>query len=598
MRLFLLLLLGLGLAAVTYLFLERMGRRALLPMALRTIAWTALLVLIADLSCPSRPVLGSRPLVLLDRSLSLAAAGGRWSEAHDSANGRGEVIGFGDERPATDTASRGRSQLAPALIAALATSRPVTVVTDGEIEDAGEIPADLLRQADVLVLPRAAGTDAALTEVIGPARATAGDTATLEFEARATAGFHSDSLRVEVREGARVLIRRPLSLPAGAAERGTLRVPTSGLAAGEHLLTVALAGTGDAEPRDDARLHLLAVDATPGVVLVASPPDLDSRTLYRTLTDVARLPVKGFVRLEPGRWRDIVTLRPVDAAEVRRAATRADLLMAKGAVSDVTDGARARGQLRWSSGEGGEALSDGDWYLSGAAGGPLAGALFGFPLDSFPPATRLAALVPQDHDWTALTAQLGRRGAERPAVIGRENGRRREVVVGVDGLWRWAFRGGSSEAAYRSLVGASVAWLLGAADSSHAAARPARAVVEQGRPLIFERSGPTSGAAVTISLDGALSRQDTLRFDGAGQARLYLPPGRYRYRLAQGGEGTVAVEQYSAEWWPRPRVLESHAGQRPVPVEPGNARRLVWLFLLCVAALAGEWFARRRLGLR
>jgi hypothetical protein len=597
MRLLLLSLIGLALSALTYLFLERLGRRALLAMALRTVTWTVLLVLIADLSCPARPVAAGRPLVLLDRSLSLLAAGGRAAEARDSAAGRGDVIGFGDERPGSDTAARGRSTLAPALVAALATSRPVTVVTDGEIEDASDIPADLLRQADMVVLPRAAGTDAALSEVIGPAHITAGDTVALEFEARATAGFRSDSLRIEVREGARILVRRPFALAAGAAMRGTIRVPTAGLGAGEHLLTVTLAATGDAETRDDGRLHLLSIDATPGVVLVASPPDFDSRTLYRTLIDVARLPVKGFVRLESGRWRNIVTLRPVDAAEVRQAATRADLLIAKGAVNDVIEGARARGLLRWPSGEDGESLSDGDWYLSGSAGGPLAGALFGFPLDSFPPATRLAALAPSEMEWTALTAQLGRRGAERPAVTGHENGRRREVVVGVDGLWRWAFRGGSSEAAYRALVGASISWLLGGADSGHSAARPARAVVEQGRPLTFERLGP-AGGAMAISLDGASIIRDSLRFDGAGQARLYLPPGRYRYRLAAGGEGTVAVEQYSSEWWPRQADLTSHVGQRPVPTDQGSARRLVWLFFLCVAALAGEWFVRRRLGLR
>jgi len=183
-------------------------------------------------------------------------------------------------------------------------------------------------------------------------------------------------------------------------------------------------------------------------------------------------------------------------------------------------------------------------------------------------------------------------------VTGRESGRRREVIIAVDGLWRWGFRGGSSEAAYRSLVGASVSWLLGAADSSRAIARPVRPVVEQGRPLVFERLLPAAGRALAITFDGAASRRDTLRFDGDGLARLYLSPGRYHYRLAAGGEGTVAVEQYSTEWWPRQAVLQSRPGQRPVPVESGNARRLIWLFFLCVTALAAEWFARRRLGLR
>ena len=36
----------------------------------------------------------------------------------------------------------------------------------------------------------------------------------------------------------------------------------------------------------------------------------------------------------------------------------------------------------------------------------------------------------------------------------------RRVVIGVQGLWRWAFRGGSSEQAYRALFAGTVDWLL------------------------------------------------------------------------------------------------------------------------------------------
>ena len=53
------------------------------------------------------------------------------------------------------------------------------------------------------------------------------------------------------------------------------------------------------------RLHIVTVAPTPGVVLLAGPADWDSRFLYRTLREVAQLPVRGFVRIEPtagGRW--------------------------------------------------------------------------------------------------------------------------------------------------------------------------------------------------------------------------------------------------------------------------------------------------------
>ena len=78
-------------------------------------------------------------------------------------------------------------------------------------------------------------------------------------------------------------------------------------------------GRGDAEPRTDARLHLVTVAPTPGVVLLAAPADWDSRFLYRTLRDVAQLPVRGFVRIEGDRWRSMADLSAgVDASESGR----------------------------------------------------------------------------------------------------------------------------------------------------------------------------------------------------------------------------------------------------------------------------------------
>ncbi|MEP6472517.1 MAG: hypothetical protein ABJC74_02290, partial [Gemmatimonadota bacterium] len=114
MRLILLALLGTAMAAVTYLVFERMGRRALLPMLLRAVAWTALLVLLADLSCSDRPGATAQPLVLLDRSLSFAADSAHFATVRDSAARLGQVLNFGDERPGTDTALRGRSELGAA----------------------------------------------------------------------------------------------------------------------------------------------------------------------------------------------------------------------------------------------------------------------------------------------------------------------------------------------------------------------------------------------------------------------------------------------------------------------------------------------------
>ena len=169
----------------------------------------------------------------------------------------------------------------------------------------------------------------------------------------------------------------------------------------------------------------------------------------------------------------------------------------------------------------------------------------------------------------------------------------------MDGLWRWAFRGGASEQSYRAWVAATASWLLGGADSARGLARTVRPVVTNGRPLVFEwsGSGPARPLAVAWS-DGDAPRADTLRFDGAGRATVWLSPGEYRYRLEGGGGGTVAVEEYSEELLPRAVVLTTRDARVSRPAGRTAARDWLWLFAIGALAFAGEWLARRRLGLR
>jgi hypothetical protein len=292
-------------------------------------------------------------------------------------------------------------------------------------------------------------------------------------------------------------------------------------------------------------------------------------------------------------------LRPVAGDLVRRAARRADLLILKGGVSDFAEATTARGIWSWPSGEGGETLVPGDWYLSAADASPMTGAFLGQAVDSFPPTIQLTPMEPGPRDWVALFAQLGRRGQQRPAVFGRQDGRVRRVTVAVDGLWRWPFRGGSSEQSYRAWVAATTSWLLGGSDSARGVARPVQSVVPNGRPVVFEWAGSGSSVPQRLVWSGpAADRADTLNFDGDGRATVWLPPGEYRYRLAGGGAGTVAVEQYSDELLPRPVTLTPHEGRVTHSGERTTARDWIWLFGICVLALSGEWLARRRLGLR
>jgi hypothetical protein len=74
--------------------------------------------------------------------------------------------------------------------------------------------------------------------------------------------------------------------------------------------------------------------------------------------------------------------------------------------------------------------------------------------------------------------------------------------------------------------------------------------------------------------------------------------GRYRYRLEGGGEGVIAVESYSDEWLPRTPALREQKAAAVLAGGRTNARQWLWLFGLCVAGFSGEWWARKRLGLR
>jgi hypothetical protein len=587
--------LALGLSGFTYLRLERLGRRSWIPLLLRAIGYTTLGLLVVNLTCAVRSP-ARRPLVLLDASLSLSAPGGRWGEARDSAGRWGEIRDFGDERAGSDSLPiRGRSLLAPSLLAASASDRPIIVVSDGEIEDVPEIPPDILARSGVRLFIRDRQPDWAITRVTGARRVTAGDSIRLEAVIQPPPGQKRDTATIQVSTEGSGIARRSVRLRGG--DRARIVIPTTRLRPGDHVLQVTLSGNRDPEPRTDTRLHMVTVAATPGVVLLAGAADWDSRFLYRTVREVSQLPVRGFVRLEGNRWRSMSDLRSVSLDQVRRSARGADLLILKGPVGDAANGSRARGVWTWISGESGPA-QPGDWYLLPQGDSPVSGAFLGQSLDSLPPAVELAPMEPDRGSWVTLSAQLGRRGLRRPAVYGKQDGRVRRVTVAVGGLWRWAFRGGPSEQSYRSWVSETASWLLGGTDSAQGQARPVQPVVANGRPIVFEWIGAGQPSPLGLTWSGDSISRDTLFFDGDGRATVWRSPGVYRYRLASGGEGMVAVEQYSDELLQRPVTLSPHEPRLARPKGSTTARDWLWLFGICILAFSGEWLARRRLGLR
>jgi len=597
--------------------------------ALRAAALGALVLLLWNPSGARIAAGGAPPLVLLDASLSMAGHGGRWRDALDTGRALAQggiiwrfgerVAGF-DTLPPTDGASR----LAPALDAAAARGGPVTVVSDGAIPDLADIPPDLARRARIVVLPRAPFFDAFVASVEGPRRVAAGDTIRLRVSygaagktagdtARKRAGKGEDrSATLAVNVSGRRILSRPVVLPdSGIVSTDLTLSPSpafygpftgSSPTGGWQVLEVRVEGVaGDSEPRDDSRLFVLEVKPQPSVVLLASPPDWETRFLARTLEDVARVPVRTFIEAEPGgsRWRDAATLESRAPSEVARAVAGAALVIEAGDPATFSRFSPQGAVLLWP----GTRRLDGDWYVQPPPSGPspLTGALAGVAWDSLPPATSLVELAPDSSTTVALAARLARRGPARPMVALSERAGARRAVIAAGGLYRWAFRGGASAEAYRALVAGLVDWLLEQGTGHRERFAPVTYETPNGIPLQWRWTGKGEPSDVVVSLAADPGhRIDTLRFDAGGRAELRLPPGVYRYAASDGRgaeRGVVAVDTYSDEWRPAVPILVPQSGTPGGRLTSVALRDRWWLFVVVIVALVAEWAWRRRLGL-
>ena len=580
---------GAGAAAAWWGWRDRLdgwaGRSAA---AARGVAVAALVLLVVNPRITDR-ALRSRPLVLLDNSVSMHAAGSDAGAAATFAALQGDTVTFGELRPGEPGA---REALADALRGALAGGRRVVVVTDGEVHDTSAMPAELRTEVTVRLRPRSRGADLALTEVRAPSRLVVGDSLWVEVEVLRTRDA-PDSVALEVRSDDRVLLQGVARF--AGAERVRIRLaaalPTG--FSGAHWLEVMRVGPADAEPGDDIRWWRVVVSPTPGIVVIATSPDWDSRFLYRTLTEVVEAPVRGYLQLAPGSWRRMDNLHLVSVAEVNSAARTADLLAVRGSVASWEGVGRAR--LLWAPAE-----VSGDWYVSPGAASPVAGAFSGASLDSLPPASAVTALdVPDGTGWVGATARLARRGAEVPVMVGRDGNGGRTVTLGADGLYRWAFRGGVSEQLWRGLIAGAATWLLAAPGADGARAVPVLAVTQRGRPVRFRWTAemPATSVPLRLERDGA-ALVDTLRFDGRGEATLALGVGRYGYQLEGGGSGHFAVEPFSDELLPAAVTLTEHVATASPAPWLRSLREAWWLFALAIMGFMIEWSLRRRFGMR
>ena len=591
-------------ATAVYLVRERLGAAGAGMAVLRTVAVGALLVLLLNPSS-QRPGDAMSPTVLLDASLSLAAAGGRWDAALDTARrlagGDGIILRFGDRVTAFDTTAPedGRSLVVPALRAAAGRGGPVYIVSDGELADFAAGPAALRASAAVVLVGRDTVPNAAVLDVAIDARVRRDDSVRVTLEIGTWGALPDTTATLVVASGGRELIRRAVSMPpAPAVARRTVVVPPRLLPLGTHVLEVRLAVAGDREPRDDARVRVVTVAALPAVVLVSSPADWEGRFLMRDLAEITRADVRGFAEITPGRWVDMSTVQPVTAQVVQDAARGATLLVARGAFR----GGRA-GQPRWDwpSASGAVRFTAGDWYPAGEVpSSPLAGRLGVVDWDSLPPLTGIVPIAPTDGEWTALSTRLGRRGAERPAVLGRDSAGTRHLTTAAGGLWRWALRGGAAREAYRAIVAAGVDWLLGSGALARQRALTAGAVVQRGMPVLFHwraEAPPEDMEVELVSADTTVRAR--LSFDAAGTAAVRAPVGSYRWRVpaVTDAGGVTVVEPYSDEFHPGPVTAASAAPPGLVRMLLVNARDRWWIFVLVVAAFVGEWAWRTRRGL-
>jgi len=541
-------------ALAVYLVLEKAGPGALWLAALRAAAWGAVAALLIDPGC-RRAGGGLPPVVLLDRSLSMTdpapgpAGLARWRAALDTARriaGRGgRIILFGAQPAALQgPALPGdpSSRLLPAWREAAALGGPVAVVTDGEVDDARELPPDFLRLARIVVLPRPARADVGVAALDLPLALRWGDTATAGVVLVAAGTVPADTATLELREGTRVVARTRVGLGAGGSLRRQLRFVPGALPAGvdhedrryEARISVV---SDDAEPRDDARATLAEVSRTSAIAVLSDSPDWDFRALTATLQQTAGVPVAAFVRVAPGGpWRDAASLRPVAQAAVEGAARAAALVVVHGTAAGTTPLAALARHALWRWTTPGTGVVAGDWYaVPSATASPLGAALAGVPAESLPPLEALAQQPGDSAGWTAVSARLGRRGRAWPAIVGAERGPVRVVRMLGSGFWRWASKGGVAAEGYRSLVAALSDWLLTAP----------------------EREGAALAA-----------RRDSLN-------------------------------RGLDEWLPRARTLSGQPGLRATgPAETEPLRRMPWVYGAALGALVLEWVGRRRRGMR
>lgn len=451
-------LLGVGL---TWLLYRRAGGRERL--ALPLLRWVAITAVAAALlDAPLRRAVPPRPVVALDVSASWIVGGdsAAWRAARALADslgaGRTDAVRlFGDSvraAPIPDQPTDARSRIRPVVEWALATGRPVQVVTDGRLDDP-EWVARLPIGSTVHRIDHPSRAAAVLTALDAPAAAPAGDTIIAQVTVIADAGG-APAQQLTLARDAELIARREVEA-LGPFETRLVSVPVPmPVGAGAVRLTARLR---DGATPEDTLVHTIRVTGGAAAVAISTAPDQDARFAVAALRAVRRGPVRAYWQVAPGVWRVDGTLAPVEAGVVRRAAGDASLLLLHGdtAFLGAPDALRTAGLILMSPPPAGD-----EYYpVAPSAPSPLSDALSALPWDSLPPLdvapTRAAAA-----EMTVVETRRGRRFESRAAirVMERDAIGQRVVRIPAAGFWRWKSRGGRSAASYDALVGALVDW--------------------------------------------------------------------------------------------------------------------------------------------
>jgi hypothetical protein len=592
---------GLIIALVQYGWRDlRAGWGVGIAALLRIAAITLLVALLLD--APSGRARAVSRWAALDVSASMARGDSSlWHAARDSIRrvAAESVFAFGDSTRRADSAQVAKpsdpsSLLRPMVERSLGAGHPLTVVTDGELDDPDATRA-LPGGSRIIVVPRSASKDLALVSIDVPRAVVSGDT----IEARigvagGSAGAKNGTMTLSL--DGRTLATAPLdSLPPFQERTVSVRMKLEG-PAGPAVLRATVASAGDTEPRNDTLAVAIDLSRAASAVFISTSPDFDARYALAVLRGALGIPTRGFFRVAPGEWRVEGALTPIPEAEVRQAVHDAPVAIVHGDTA-VFGPPRAMtlGPLALIVTTG----TEGEWYASAAPASPLAPALSGFLWDSLPPVAVSATAPPGA--WQGMEARRGRGEERRPILVGTDEPRR-IVVVAASGLWRWRFRGGVASDAFTALWGSIFDWLA-AERADRRAAVPDERLVRAGEPVRWRRgSASDSVVSVTLRRRGS-TRSDslTLRFP-AGANIVETPPlaaGLYDV-TTHGGSALLAVNA-SREWLPRPPRVSNGVVRGPVSADSAPRLRAGawgWAYTLTILLLCVEWILRRRRGMR